>query len=50
MKIHIIRYPNGHTSIVSQDYWERQVKACFQLNIEYVINNSKHSRELVIKP
>lgn len=50
MKIYIIQYPYGRTEIVSQDYWERQVKACFQLNVEYVINNSKHSRELVVNP
>lgn len=50
MKIYIIKYPTGHTSIVSQDFWEREARACFKLNIEYVINNSKHIRELVVKP
>ena len=50
MKIHIIKYPTGHTSIVSQDYWEREAQTCFKLNIEYVINNRQHIRELVVKP
>lgn len=50
MKTYIIKYPTGHTSIVSQDYWELEVQTCFKLNIEYVINNREQGRELVVKP
>lgn len=50
MKIYIIKYSSRRIEIVSQDFWEREAQACFKLNIEYVINNSEHIRELVIRP
>ena len=50
MKIYIIKYSSRRIEIVSQDFWAREARACFKLNIEYDINNSKHIRELVVKP
>lgn len=50
MKIYIIKYSSRRIEIVSQDFWEQEAQACFKLNIEYVINNSEHIRELVIRP
>lgn len=46
--IYMIKYPH-RLWITTQDNFEREIKACYSLGINYVVNNYKNvSKELII--